>query len=137
MTSRSRITLLSMVACPDCGLPAEILDWFSLDSTDGSIEHIVLACIDGHYFRMSADRLPADTPVQSGRAAAACQAAGSGAQPSGPALSRLPGRLGVVRTPVATGTPVVAAAATPRKPPAAARAGIAAAGAPHPPGMAD
>jgi hypothetical protein len=148
MTSRSRTTLLTMVGCPDCGLPAEILDLFSLDSTDGPIEHIVLACIDGHYFRMPADRLTADKQrqlqadrVQNGRAAAACQAAGSGAQPSGPALSRLPGRLGVVGTPSAIGaavrepvavrSQVAASSAATTQLPAAARAGIAAAGTPR------
>jgi hypothetical protein len=158
MTSRSRTTLLTMVGCPDCGLPAEILDRFSLDSTDGSIEHIALACIDGHYFRMPADRVLAEEVqadevqgdrVQSDRAAAACLAAGSGAQPSGPALSRLPGRLGIVGTPPAIETaaavgepaavrsPVAASGAATSQLPAAARAGIAAAGTPQPPPMAD
>jgi len=138
---------LSIVACPDCGLPAEILEWFSLTSTDGPVEHLALACVDGHYLRMPTDRLSARTRrqlaadriqadeaqcdgVQSDRAAAACPTAGSGAQPSGLAISRLPGHLGTVGSPAAAGG--VAAARLP----AAARAGSAAAGTPRPPGSA-
>jgi hypothetical protein len=101
MASKPENTPLCVLPCPDCGLPAELLERFSLISTDGSVEHVAVACIAGHYFRMPADRLPADTRLQlradgvhSDRAAVACLAAGSGAQPSGPALppARLPGR---------------------------------------------
>jgi hypothetical protein len=48
-----------LTPCPQCGMPAEITDRFCLDSTDGPIEHVALSCIDGHHFRMAADRLPA------------------------------------------------------------------------------
>jgi hypothetical protein len=138
---------LSIVACPDCGWPAEILEWFSLTSTDGPVEHLALACVDGHYLRMPTDRLSAHTQrqlladriqtgeaqrdgAQSDRAAVACLTAGSGAQPSGLAISRLPGHLGTVGSTAAAGG--VAAARLP----AAARAGSAAAGTPRPPGSA-
>jgi hypothetical protein len=88
---------LSLVACPECGLAAEIGDRFSQRSTDGPVDHVVLNCVDGHYFRMPSDRLPADVhvPVSAGQA-------GNGSAPeskSGPGLSRLPGRLGVVGNP--------------------------------------
>jgi hypothetical protein len=48
-----------LVACPDCGVPAEITERFRLPSTDGPVDHIVLRCAGGHHFRMAADRLPA------------------------------------------------------------------------------
>jgi hypothetical protein len=50
-----------LTPCPQCGLPAEIRERFWLQSTDGPIDHVALSCIDGHHFRMAADRLP--TPV--------------------------------------------------------------------------
>jgi hypothetical protein len=49
-----------LVSCPECGLPAEILDLFSLASTDGSVAHVALGCIDGHFFRMPVERLAAE-----------------------------------------------------------------------------
>jgi hypothetical protein len=51
-----------LTRCPQCGLPAEIRDRFCLESTDGPVDHVALSCIDGHHFRMAADRL-ADEPV--------------------------------------------------------------------------
>jgi hypothetical protein len=71
----------SVIACPECGLPAEITERFWLSSTDGPVEHVALACVDGHYFRMPADRMspeagsPANSPI---------------------GFSRLPGTLGTV-----------------------------------------
>ena len=49
----------TLVSCPDCGVPAEITERFSLPSTDGPVDHIVLRCAVGHHFRMAADWLPA------------------------------------------------------------------------------
>ena len=46
-------------ACPECELPAEITERFWLDSTDGPVLHVCVTCVDGHYFRMPADRLAA------------------------------------------------------------------------------
>jgi hypothetical protein len=62
---QSHIDLLSspfpnLIPCPECGLPAEVTDWFSLRSTDGPVDHLALGCIDGHHFRMALDRLPAE-----------------------------------------------------------------------------
>ena len=51
-----------LVACPDCGVPAEITERFRLPSTNGPVDHIVLRCAAGHHFRMAADRLPAVQP---------------------------------------------------------------------------
>jgi hypothetical protein len=86
-----------LTACPECGLPAEITERFSLSSTDGPVEHVALACVDGHHFRMPADGLSPE---------AGAPATGSGVttspQRASPAMnspigfSRLPGTLGSV-----------------------------------------
>jgi hypothetical protein len=52
-----------LTRCPQCGLPAEIRDRFCLESTDGPIDHVAVSCIDGHHFRMAADRLGAEPAV--------------------------------------------------------------------------
>jgi hypothetical protein len=52
-----------LLSCPDCGLPAEITELFTLRSTDGPVEHVGLACVAGHGFRLAADRLPAESRV--------------------------------------------------------------------------
>jgi hypothetical protein len=121
MASKSEDPTLRIVGCPECGLPAEILEQFSLISTDGNVEHVALGCVDGHYFRMPADRFPELIHVP---AAAPAQ------QPSGLAFSRLPGFLGMV------GSPAAAGGAAAIRLPAAAQAGSAAAGTPWPPGTA-
>jgi len=41
---------LELTNCPDCGLPAEVIDRSSLPSTDGPIEHVKTRCITGHWF---------------------------------------------------------------------------------------
>lgn len=82
-------------------MPAEVTDLFSLHSTDGQVDHLALACVAGHYFRMGVDRLPADIQKQL-RDAGTCPAfAGSLQEPSsGLGCSRLPGALGTVGSPV-------------------------------------
>jgi hypothetical protein len=59
--------LLAVISCPDCGVPAEITERFSLPSTDGPVSHIALSCAAGHHFRMAADRLPAPAQQQLAR----------------------------------------------------------------------
>jgi hypothetical protein len=59
----------TVISCPGCGVPAEIADRFSLPSTDGPVEHVVVDCAAGHHYRMAADRLPA-RQVTAGRAKA-------------------------------------------------------------------
>jgi hypothetical protein len=54
--------VLELVSCPDCGVPAEISERFSLPSTDGRVAHVVVNCAVGHYFRMAADMLIPRTP---------------------------------------------------------------------------
>jgi hypothetical protein len=55
--------MLSLVPCPECDAPAEITEHFRLPSTDGLVEHIVVQCVAGHYFRMAADRLASGAMV--------------------------------------------------------------------------
>jgi hypothetical protein len=91
----------SLTACPECGLPAEITDRFSLSSTDGLVEHVALACVDGHYFRMPADGLsPEAGPLATGSMAPV------GAVPAdtGRVSSALSSRIGFSRLPGALGT---------------------------------
>ena len=49
--------MLTVISCPECGVPAEITDRFSLPSTDGPVAHVATSCAAGHHFRMPADRL--------------------------------------------------------------------------------
>ena len=48
---------LELVACPECGRPAEI-EWRDhLGSTHGPVEHLKIRCVDRHWFLMPADML--------------------------------------------------------------------------------
>ncbi len=53
----------SLIPCPACSLPAEITERFTLASTDGPVDHIAVACVADHLFRMAVDRLPADARI--------------------------------------------------------------------------
>jgi hypothetical protein len=52
--------VLRLIFCPECDAPAEVTDRFSLPSTDGPVDHVALACVAGHHFRMPADMLPSE-----------------------------------------------------------------------------
>jgi len=52
-------SLLTLVPCPDCGVPAEVTERFTLSSTDGPVDHIALRCAGNHHFRMPVDGLSA------------------------------------------------------------------------------
>ena len=41
--------------CPECGLPAEILDRFMVDGSPHPVEHIKLTCVVGHWFTLPVD----------------------------------------------------------------------------------
>jgi hypothetical protein len=41
---------MNYVRCPQCELPATIIDRFSLNSTDGPVEHLKIRCMSGHWF---------------------------------------------------------------------------------------
>jgi hypothetical protein len=51
------------VGCPGCGAPAEIIDRFVLDSTDGPLEHLKLWCVTGRWFTVLTENLPASPSV--------------------------------------------------------------------------
>jgi len=89
--------LRGLVACPGCGLPADLLERFSMHSTEGPVDLVALTCLDGHYFRMPLDGLPAEAQQQ-------LRAAEPSAQPSGLAFSRMPGRMGTVGEPSGGGS---------------------------------
>jgi hypothetical protein len=38
------------VRCPQCAQPAEIIDRFTLGSTDGPLEHVKLKCSSGKHW---------------------------------------------------------------------------------------
>jgi hypothetical protein len=48
---------LQLTSCPECGRPAEIVERFSLPSTDGPVEHVRTRCITGPTFMTPADAL--------------------------------------------------------------------------------
>jgi hypothetical protein len=50
---------MTIVPCPDrgCAQPAEALDSFELESTDGPVEHVRTRCLAKHIFTGPADRL--------------------------------------------------------------------------------
>ena len=45
------------VDCPQCGLPAQIVDRFTLGGSPGPVEHVKIVCIVGHWFTPPIDRL--------------------------------------------------------------------------------
>jgi hypothetical protein len=46
---------LVIIACPECGTPAEV-EWFTrLASTAGLVEHLKIRCVQRHWFLMPAD----------------------------------------------------------------------------------
>ena len=88
-----------LVACPECELPAEITERFWLDSTDGPVLHVCVTCVDGHYFRMPAERLSADVQPET-----VPPDAGNQSTPAAPVgFARLPGRLGTVASVLSDG----------------------------------
>lgn len=46
--ARTRV-LVGNQACPECGRMAEVVDRFTLASTDGPVEHIRLRCTRGRH----------------------------------------------------------------------------------------
>jgi hypothetical protein len=48
-----------LIACPqpDCLAPAQVVDRFTLASTDGPVDHVKTMCLAGHGFTPTADML--------------------------------------------------------------------------------
>jgi hypothetical protein len=55
--------MISLMACPECGVQAEVTDRFMLPGTSGPVQHLAVQCIAGHHFRMPADMLPSPGPA--------------------------------------------------------------------------
>ncbi len=49
-------------ACPECGQPAEVVDRFLLESTDGPVEHVKVRCIAKHWFMLPTSDLERAQP---------------------------------------------------------------------------
>ena len=49
---------LDLVVCPECALPAEVLDRFGLSSTGRTLEHVKIRCLARHWFLMPVTMLP-------------------------------------------------------------------------------
>jgi hypothetical protein len=56
--------VLTLILCPECDVPAEVTDRFSLPGTEGPVDHVALACAAGHHFRMPSDMLTAQAQEQ-------------------------------------------------------------------------
>lgn len=41
---------LELTSCPECGLPAEVIDRIVLPTTNGPLEHVKTRCITGPWF---------------------------------------------------------------------------------------
>jgi hypothetical protein len=75
--------MVTVIACPRCGGPAEVTERFWLASTDGPVGHVAVRCAVGHGYKMAVDMLDAQTQHQfrtPGSAShAACQVPDDGA----------------------------------------------------------
>jgi hypothetical protein len=59
---------LEFVPCPECGLPAEVADEFTLRSTDGPVVHVVTHCVGGHWLTPPMERVAGLAGVHQGTA---------------------------------------------------------------------
>jgi fatty-acyl-CoA synthase len=57
-------TGLDMVGCPACAAPAEVIERYVLESTDGPIEHATVLCTDRHRFTVLVERLRTPRPTR-------------------------------------------------------------------------
>lgn len=57
----TEMTANPLLNCPECGLPAEIVDRFTLDGSPTPVEHIKLVCIAGHWLTPPIDSIPKST----------------------------------------------------------------------------
>lgn len=55
-------TGIDVVACPECGAPAEVVDRFDLPSTDGPVEHVKVQCVTRRWFTVPTHSLPVTAP---------------------------------------------------------------------------
>lgn len=70
---------MEIIPCPDpaCSSPAEVIDRWALESTDGPVEHLKTRCLSRHIFTVLVASLASSRP--------GADATGRGvARPSGP-----------------------------------------------------
>lgn len=44
-----------LLDCPECAQPTEVVDTFTLPSTDGPVQHLRISCIARHHFVVPVD----------------------------------------------------------------------------------
>jgi hypothetical protein len=71
--------MLEIIACPQCGVPAEIAERFWLDSTDGTIQHLQTICVSKHWLTPRADMVDQQWPPIRSPLGSAAELAGPGA----------------------------------------------------------
>jgi hypothetical protein len=62
--------------CPSCGLPARVVDRFTLPGVPEPVEHVKLVCFAGHWCTPPVDSLPAADPAGHERNAGSAAAVG-------------------------------------------------------------
>ncbi len=77
------MSAIDLTECPECGAAAHVADRFVLESTDGPVEHVRLACARRHCFLM-----PAASMVRSTAPADPATRATGGARPPAPVERR-------------------------------------------------
>jgi hypothetical protein len=50
-----RIPIDPLLECPTCGLPAEIIDRFTLGGAPAPVEHVKLFCVNRHWYTLPVD----------------------------------------------------------------------------------
>jgi hypothetical protein len=68
-----------LVHCPECGLPAEVVDRFALRGSPRPVEHARVACLAGHRYTPTIDRLQTLDAVATTAAHSAAAAIAAGA----------------------------------------------------------
>jgi hypothetical protein len=71
--------VLDLIACPQCGAPAEVVERFWLDSTDGPVEHLKTTCVSKHWLTPRAETVDQGWPAVRAPAGGAARLAGPGA----------------------------------------------------------
>jgi hypothetical protein len=69
--------VLDLIACPQCGAPAEVVQRFWLTSTDGPVEHLKTSCVSKHWLTPRAETVHQQRPAPSLPAPQVSRTAGS------------------------------------------------------------
>jgi hypothetical protein len=51
------------IACPQCGAPARITEWFWLGGTAGPVEHLKTGCVNNHWLTPLAEMVEGARPA--------------------------------------------------------------------------